>query len=139
MRERNVVLVPTLARLQSRIDAAKAQGVAPDVLERLEANRKRTLANTRIRLDVPVVFGTDATVLPHGQNVAEFSALVEAGLTPREAIGSATTRAAQLLGSRMPVASHADLLAVNGDPLSDVATLREPILVVAREGDPYAC
>ncbi len=121
MRERNVVLVPTLARLASRPNA-----------------KTRTYANiaAAVRAGVPIVLGTDATVLPHGQNAAELEALVEVGLSPLEAIRSATTHASRLLRireiGRIEPGGSADLVAVNGDPLADITTLRSPVLVVSR-------
>jgi imidazolonepropionase-like amidohydrolase len=88
-----------------------------------------------IRAGVPIVLGTDATVLPHGQNAAELAALVEAGLQPIDAIRAATSRAAQLLDmpdiGRIERGAYADLIGVAGDPLRDVTALKRPILVVA--------
>lgn len=121
MRERKVVLVPTLARLEGRPNAK---------------TRTFGLVAEAVRAGVPVVLGTDATVLPHGQNASEFGALVEVGLTPLEAIRAATTRAADLLGmrdiGRIERGAFADLVAVDGDPLRDISVLKQPRLVVAR-------
>lgn len=121
MRERNVTLVPTLARLEPR----------PNLKTRTSANVAEA-----VKVGVPIVLGTDATVLPHGQNAKELQALVEVGLTPLEAIRAATTRAAALLGisdiGRIQRGASADLVGLNGDPLNDVGALREPVLVVAR-------
>jgi imidazolonepropionase-like amidohydrolase len=118
MRERNVVLVPTLARLG---------GKRPDIEEHVRA---------AVKLGVPIVFGTDATVLPHGENAREFRALVAVGLSPLEALRAATTRAAALLGLSDAGAIRegfaADLVAFDGDPLLDVGVLAHPTLVVAR-------
>jgi imidazolonepropionase-like amidohydrolase len=121
MREKNVALVPTLARLEGR----------PTV-------KTRTFAavSEAVKAGVTIVLGTDATVLPHGKNAEELVALVEVGLTPLEAIRAATTRAAALLGlrdvGRIAKGASADLVAVNGDPLNDVGALREPVFVMAR-------
>lgn len=121
LRERKVVLVPTLARLEGRPNA-----------------KTRTFANVAeaVKAGAPIVLGTDATVLPHGQNANEFAALVEVGLTPLEAIRAATTRAADLLGmpdaGRIERGAFADLVAFDGDPLRDIAVLKQPQLVVAR-------
>ncbi len=138
MRDRNVVLVPTLARLAARAEAAKAQGASPDVLERIEANRRRILANMReaVAAGVTIVAGSDATVLPHGRNGEELEALVGIGLTPLEAIRAATSRAAVLLGRPdlgcVAPGCAADLVAVDGDPLADVSILLRPRVVIAR-------
>jgi imidazolonepropionase-like amidohydrolase len=87
---------------------------------------------------VPVVFGTDAAVYEHGRNAQEFALMVEhAGMTPAEAIASATTGAARLLGmereiGRIAPGYSADLIAVTGDPLRDVRTLEHIDYVMVR-------
>lgn len=138
MKERNVPLVPTLARLSARLEAAKAQGAAQAVLDRVDANRQRILGNVRqaVAAGVTIVNGSDATVLPHGRNGEELRALVDAGLTPLEAIRAATTRAAVLLGRTdlgcAAAGCAADLVAVDGDPLADIGALLHPRVVIVR-------
>jgi imidazolonepropionase-like amidohydrolase len=83
---------------------------------------------------IPIVLGTDAGVLPHGRNADELLALVEAGLTPAEAIRAATVEAAALLGRKdlgeIAVGAAADFLVVEGNPLQDPELLAEPALVL---------
>ena len=83
---------------------------------------------------VPVVLGTDAGVLAHGSNASELLALAEAGLTPADALRAATVEAAALLGlsdvGEIAVGKRADLVVVEGDPLSDLHTLERPAMVV---------
>ncbi|MGA9583257.1 MAG: amidohydrolase family protein [Allosphingosinicella sp.] len=87
---------------------------------------------------VPVVFGTDAAVFEHGRNAEELALLVElAGMSPAEAIASATTGAARLLGmerevGRIAPGYSADLIAVDGDPLRDVRALEQVDYVMVR-------
>ena len=87
---------------------------------------------------VPVVFGTDAAVYEHGRNAEEFALLVQhAGMSPAEAIASATTGAAKLLGmereiGRIAPGFSADLIAVSGDPLRDVRALETVDFVMVR-------
>jgi imidazolonepropionase-like amidohydrolase len=87
---------------------------------------------------VPVVFGTDAAVFEHGRNAQEFALLVDlAGMSPAEAIASATTGAARLLGmerevGRIAPGYSADLIAVGGDPLRDVRALEHVDYVMVR-------
>jgi imidazolonepropionase-like amidohydrolase len=87
---------------------------------------------------VPVVFGTDAAVFEHGRNAQELALLVElAGMSPAEAIASATTDAARLLGlerevGRIAPGFSADLIAVGGDPLRDVRALEQIDYVMVR-------
>jgi imidazolonepropionase-like amidohydrolase len=87
---------------------------------------------------VPVVFGTDAAVFEHGRNAQELALMVElAGMSPAEAIESATTGAARLLGmerevGRIAPGFSADLIAVGGDPLRDVRALEHVDYVMVR-------
>lgn len=84
---------------------------------------------------VPIVFGTDAAVFPHGENARQFPIMVRLGMTPMEAIRSATSVAARYMGWADRVGSLApgrfgDLIAVKGDPLQDVRRLGEVAVVI---------
>jgi len=77
---------------------------------------------------VPVAFGTDAAVYPHGLNGHEFAVYVKLGMTPLQAIQTATVHASKLLGwedriGAIEVGKFADLIAVDGDPVKDVTEL----------------
>lgn len=77
---------------------------------------------------VRMAFGTDASVFPHGRAAEQFALMVAAGMTPADAIRSATIRAAELLGiegdtGHLRPGARADLVAVRGDPLADPAVL----------------
>jgi imidazolonepropionase-like amidohydrolase len=89
---------------------------------------------------VPIVFGTDAGVLPHGRNADEILALVQAGLTPAEAIRAATVDAAALLGRKdlgeIVVGSAADFVVVAGDPIADPGSLARPVVVLRAGREP---
>jgi imidazolonepropionase-like amidohydrolase len=86
------------------------------------------------RAGVPIVLGTDAGVLPHGQNARELAALTKAGLSPAEALRAATIDAAALLGAtdagEIKVGAPGDLVVVEGDPLEDIHVVERPELVV---------
>jgi imidazolonepropionase-like amidohydrolase len=86
------------------------------------------------RAGVPIVLGTDAGVLPHGQNARELVALTEAGLSPAEALRAATSDAAALLGAtgagEIRVGAASDLVVVAGDPLEDIHVVERPVLVI---------
>ena len=87
---------------------------------------------------VKVAFGTDAGVYPHGENAKQFAYMVKYGLTPAQAIRSATVDAAELLGKAKELGKiapgyHADFIAVSGDPAKDV-TILENIRVVIKAG-----
>ena len=85
-----------------------------------------------------MVYGTDAAIYPHGQNARQFAIMVQYGMTPAEAIRSATWNAAQALGREGDVGAiisgrYGDLIAVSGDPLADVRAL-ETVPVVIKGG-----
>jgi imidazolonepropionase-like amidohydrolase len=108
--------------------AEKARRVGPDLVRMVRMAR----AN-----NVRIAFGTDTGVSPHGMNAREFQLMVEAGYTPLQAIQTATINAAdhlQLNGVAGRIASGyaADIIAVDGDPLSDVSTLMNVPFVMAR-------
>ena len=83
---------------------------------------------------VKIAFGTDAAVLPHGMNAKEFAVYVKSGMSPIEAIRTATTNGAELLGvtdrGEIAVGKLADLIAVPGDPLADITVLERVSAVV---------
>ncbi len=93
-----------------------------------------------IRAGVNIAIGTDAAVYPHGDNAREFSALVERGMTPLEAIRAGTVYAADLLGvtdrGRIAPGLLADLIAVPGNPLNDITVL-ESVEFVMKDGIVY--
>jgi imidazolonepropionase-like amidohydrolase len=84
---------------------------------------------------VKIAFGTDAAVYPHGLNAHEFAVYVQLGMTPLQAIQTATVNAADLLGWSDRIGSiepgkFADLVAVDGDPTKDVTLLQHPVMVM---------
>ena len=90
---------------------------------------------------VKIAFGTDAGVFPHGENAREFGYMVEAGMTPIDAIRSATVNAATLLDQPKRLGAvdagfAADIIAVEGDPLQDVKVL-EQVKFVMKDGVVY--
>lgn len=140
MHERGTYLVPTsylagegvldLERLPPPI-RRKAEYVLPRARESLQR---------AIAAGVNIAFGTDAGVFPHGQNAREFAVLVERGMTPLQAIQSATLATADLLGiddrGRIEPGQLADLIAVRGNPLEDVTVL-EDVVFVMKNGQTY--
>jgi imidazolonepropionase-like amidohydrolase len=84
---------------------------------------------------VPIVYGTDACIYPHGLNARQFPIMVERGMTPMEAIQSATSVAAKVMGWSDRVGSiapgrYGDVIAVKGDPLQDIGRLQDVAVVV---------
>jgi imidazolonepropionase-like amidohydrolase len=81
-----------------------------------------------VKMGVNIAYATDSGVYPHGLNARQFGYMVRYGMTPMQAIQSATIRAAELLGKESELGSiapgrFADLVAVSGDPLADVRVL----------------
>jgi imidazolonepropionase-like amidohydrolase len=108
--------------------------------KRVVDSHKRTF-QAAMRLGVKIVFGTDVGAFPHGTNNREFGYMVEYGMSPLEAIRSATTRAAELLRMEKQIGSiapgyYADLIAVQGDPLQDIAAIKN-VKFVMKGGEVY--
>ena len=100
--------------------AAKASMVGPEIM---------ATAGKAYRAGVPIAFGTDAAVYPHGQNAHEFELMVKAGMPTAFVLQAAMTHAAQLLrhgkdfGS-VTAGKYADIIAVSGDPLADISLMK---------------
>jgi imidazolonepropionase-like amidohydrolase len=91
-----------------------------------------------VKMGVKIAYGTDSGVYPHGQNARQFAYMVRYGMTPMQAVQSASIRAAELLGREHELGSiapgrFADLVAVEGDPLADVRML-ENVARVMKSG-----
>ncbi len=100
----------------------------PDFTNRIVASHKRAF-QAAMKLGVKIVFGTDVGAFPHGTSAREFVRMVDYGMTPLEAIRSATTRAAELLRMEKQIGTlaagaYADVIAVDGDPLADISALQ---------------
>lgn len=88
-----------------------------------------------VKAGVKIAYGTDAGVYPHGDNAKQFAYMVRYGMTPMQAIQSATTVAADLMRRSNDVGSlspghYADLIAVQGDPLKDITVLEHVVHVI---------
>ena len=125
MVERGVYWCPTFANMQAKHALA---GYPDGFVERLMA-RHREAFRKALRLGVKIAFGTDAGRVVHGTNAEEFELMVRAGMEPMRAIQAATSVAAELLRVQGEIGAvkkgcAADLVAVAGNPLDDVALLR---------------
>ncbi|MEW6128065.1 MAG: amidohydrolase family protein [Acidobacteriota bacterium] len=130
MKERGVYLVPTLFLTDWFMENYKRIGVPQYMVDK--ANQvmpvMRQNVGKAIKSGVKIAFGTDAAVYPHGLNGKEFAVYVKLGMTPMQAMQTATVNAADLLGWADRVGSietgkFADLVAVTGDPTKDITVL----------------
>jgi imidazolonepropionase-like amidohydrolase len=139
MKERGTVLVPTLMAFQG-ISERLGKGIYTPTVEtkvRAVAEKARVFMSQAMKWGVPIAFGTDAGVFDHGKNAGEFRLMRAQGMTDRQALASATTGAAKVLGmqneiGRIAPGYSADMVAVAGDPTQDVTVLEKVDWVMAR-------
>jgi imidazolonepropionase-like amidohydrolase len=139
MKAKGTVLVPTLMALEG-VRARLGKGIYTPTVE-VKARQALEAAGRQVTrakaMGVTIAFGTDAGVFEHGTNGGEFALLVKAGMTPTEALASATTVAAKTLGmeneiGRIAAGYSADLVAVAENPLTNIRTLEKPEWVMVR-------
>ncbi|NQD36999.1 amidohydrolase family protein [Permianibacter sp. IMCC34836] len=144
MKKHGTWYVPTISAGKFVSDKAKIDGYFPEVVRpkaaAIGAEIQKTFAKA-YKAGVKIAFGTDAGVGPHGSNAMEFVYMVEAGMTPMDAIKSATINAATLLRQEKDLGSisagkYADLVAVKGDPLQDIKLMTQ-LGFVMKEGVVY--
>jgi imidazolonepropionase-like amidohydrolase len=143
MKERGTYLVPTVYVGYFVEEHGKQMKLPARLIEKAhQINvQKRECLTRAIKAGVKIAYGTDAAVFPHGQNAADFRYLVEFGMTPMQAIQTATIHAADLLGQRSKIGElaadrFADVIAVSSDPLKDVTVL-ERVEFVMKGGVVY--
>src|SRR3954471_12523888 len=138
MAERGIFFVPTLLVYEYH-----RRSPQPHVRERAQALQEGHVAAVRraLELGVRVVAGTDAGGHGHPENAGELECLVEAGMTPMQALQAATGWAAECCGREDELGTVqpgklADLVVVDGDPLADISVLRDParIALVVKDG-----
>ena len=139
MKAKGTVLVPTLMALEG-VRARLGKGIYTPTVE-VKAKQALEAAGRQVTrakaMGVAIAFGTDAGVFEHGSNGGEFALLVKAGMTPTEALASATTVAAKTLGmeneiGRIAVGYSADMVAVEENPLTNIRTLEKADWVMVR-------
>lgn len=138
MAERGTFLVPTLMAAERVQEAAKSgvlKGQRADKAFAAAAGMRNAIKKA-VAAKVPVALGTDAGVIAHGSNGREFQLLVEwGGMAPMDAIMAGTRNAARLLGLQdqigtLEAGKLADIVAVPGDPTSDISVLQKPTFVM---------
>ena len=139
-RERGVALSMDIYNGDYIDTEGRKQGWPEEYLRKnLETTEPQRQAFTRAHAaGVPIVYGTDAGVYPHGLNARQFPIMVARGMTPMEAIQSATSLPARYMGwsdrvGQVAPGFYADVIAVKGDPLADI-TLLQDVAVVIKDG-----
>lgn len=132
MAERRTVLVPTIWALDSILQPGNPNKIEANPLEKAhQAARLRNAGMQRaIAANARIVYGTDAGVFPHRENSKDFSLLQSMGMRPLDLLRSATTHAADLLGTndrgRLAPGLLADVVAFGGDPSTNASLLEKP-------------
>lgn len=131
MKARGTWLVPTMIAPVTALQQARAGLLPPATIPKAEEAGAAARESHRraIAAGVRIAFGTDSGVSKHGENAKEFALMVDAGMTPAQAIKAATADAAEALGrseiGRIAPGMAADIIAVDGDPLADVRQLED--------------
>lgn len=144
MKKYNVYMVPTISAGKKVVEKAKVPGFFPEVVAKKAIEVGAQIHETfglAYKKGVPIAFGTDAGVFPHGENAIEFGYMVEAGMPAMEAIQAATVTNADLLGlgdqlGQLSKGYLADIIAVNENPIDNITTLQD-VMFVMKEGAIY--
>jgi imidazolonepropionase-like amidohydrolase len=141
MKKKGVYLVPTL--YAGFWVGAHADSYPPAVREKaLKASAQmQIMFQHAVKIGVPIAFGTDSAVEPHGQDAQEFALMTKNGMAPADALMAATAKAADLLGiadvtGTLVAGKAADIIALPGDPLADIHATEHPKFVM-RDGIIY--
>ena len=141
MVKRETFYVPTIDHYRYYIENGDKIGYAVGYKERLQAFIPRNLetAQKAFKAGVKFAMGSDAIYSMFGQNTRELGWFVKAGMTPEQALRTATTNAAELLGKEKELGAvapgyFADLVAVQGDPLADIDVVMKNVKWVMKGG-----
>jgi imidazolonepropionase-like amidohydrolase len=141
MAKRGTVWVPTIDHNRYYVDAKDEFGFEADTIPPLRAYIDKNLESTRraFRAGVKIGMGSDAVFTMFGQNTRELGWFVKAGMTPAQALATATTVPAALLGHANDLGSlapgyFADIVAVDGDPLKDINVVIDRVVWVMKGG-----
>jgi imidazolonepropionase-like amidohydrolase len=141
MKKKHVFLVPTLFAgywTSQRLDT-----FPPSIAQKAKAasSAVQQMFKNAVKIGTPVAMGTDAGVEPHGLNAKEFSLMVNYGMAPEQVLMAGTANGAELLGvadqtGTLTAGKSADIVAVPGNPLTNIAATEHPVLVM-KEGKLY--
>ena len=138
MKKKGTYLTPTL--MASEWIMGKLANYPAALQEKAKAafNARSEMFRNAVKMGVKISFGTDAAVYPHGENAKEFKLMVDLGMSPIDALKSATASDAELFGVAQKLGALekgklADVIAIPGDPTSDI-TATERVSFVMKEG-----
>ena len=141
MAKKGIFYVPTVDHNRYYADNARLFEYDDEAVKRLRAFVDRNVETVRRahKAGVPIAMGSDAIFTMFGENTRELAWFVKAGMTPQEALASATRNGARLLGKENDVGTvapghYADLVAVEGDPLSDIQVVIDKVRWVMKGG-----
>ena len=141
MARRGTYYVPTIEHNHQYVEHRKEFGYGEDVPPRLGDYIQRNLETARraFRAGVRLVMGSDAVFMMWGNNTRELEWFIKAGMTPEQALATATTTPAALLGKEKELGAigpgyFADIVAVDGDPLRDISVAIEKVRWVMKAG-----
>ncbi len=138
MKTKGVFLTPTLMATEWVMGKLENYPTALQAKAKAAAAARSDMFRNAVKMGVKISFGTDAAVFPHGQNAHEFNLMVDLGMTPIDALKSATANDADLFGIAEKVGTlekgkRADVIAMPGDPTADIAAT-ERVFFVMKEG-----
>ena len=144
MKEKQTYLVPTISAGEHVVKMAKIPGYYPEIIipKALEVGvQNKATTKKAYKMGVPIAFGTDAGVFPHGDNAGEFVYMKEIGIPAKYSLNSATITNAKLLNmenllGQLKEGFYADIIAVDESPLENIATL-ENVIFVMKDGKVY--
>jgi imidazolonepropionase-like amidohydrolase len=141
MVKRGTVWVPTIDHNRYYVDAKDEFGFEADTIPPLRAYIEKNLESTRraFKAGVKIGMGSDAVFTMFGQNTRELGWFIKAGMTPAQALATATTIPAALLGHAKDLGAiapgcYADIVAVDGDPLQDINVVLDRVVWVMKGG-----
>lgn len=144
MIEKGTYYVPTISAGNFVVEKAKIEGYFPKIIVPKALTVGAQIFETfekAYKRGVPIAFGTDTGVSPHGENAQEFELMVKAGMKPIEAILSATVTPAKILGMEeqlgtIEAGKLADIIATDGNPIDDISAVRK-VSFVMKNGKVY--
>jgi imidazolonepropionase-like amidohydrolase len=138
MKNKGTYLTPTLMATEWILGKIDNYPPALQAKAKAAGAARTEMFRNAVKMGIKISFGTDAAVFPHGQNAKEFKLMVDLGMAPIDALKTATSNDAELLGIAQKVGTLekgklADIVAMPGDPTADI-TATERVSFVMKEG-----